>query len=435
MAKRKRKAQPKTEMTKEQREIYNKTAPRATGLSLACFVFLWVLRVSVITSLGIAVIFWLLYIGIHLSPTYRKKQPYKGHEETPLDAAEKESPTVLVSGSDITITAGPYTASLTPKIIFDGYEDDEDVPSENIPKFAKAPSEITNLKKLRNYVVVDTETTGLNRKTDEMVEIAILTVENGKLSEEYSTLICPKVPISAAASAVNGITGAELAGAPTLDDVLPEITSRLSGKTIIGHNVTFDLAFIARAFAGPDAPDYLYYIDTLTLSKNCVQAESHKLQNLAAQLNLDPGQAHRALADARTTLQLYQYCVKKMDADAAEARQRKKEEHERRVVEFAWSPLNDKNFVFTGDLSIYRDEQERYVNRVGANRKTGVSGRTNYIVIGDYSDYKEHHSVPYELYKANQRIEKGQNIIKLSEAEFFDLIESTEKLKPTENKQ
>ena len=172
----------------------------------------------------------------------------------------------------------------------------------------------------------------------------------------------------------------------------------------------------------------------MNLSRQCVPAKTHKLQALAAQLGLDPGQAHRALGDARTTLQLYQYCVHKLDADAAEERRLRAER--RRIkqaahdAEFIWSPLNNKNFAFSGDFLTDRERLEGLVLTVGANLRTEVNTKTDYLVTGDLTHLPDW-ALARKSGKADSLKTAGQNLTKLTEAEYIALIQSTTALKPT----
>lgn len=63
-----------------------------------------------------------------------------------------------------------------------------------------APDDIESLKKLTDYVVLDTETTGLSPEKDQVVEIGIITVKNGEITNEYTSLIKPTIPISSEAT-------------------------------------------------------------------------------------------------------------------------------------------------------------------------------------------------------------------------------------------
>lgn len=112
-----------------------------------------------------------------------------------------------------------------------------------------APDDIESLKKLTDYVVLDTETTGLSPEKDQVVEIGIITVKNGEITNEYTSLIKPTIPISSEATAINGISESDLRDAPQLEDIIPDVVSRIKNQIVVGHNVTFDLAFVSRAIS------------------------------------------------------------------------------------------------------------------------------------------------------------------------------------------
>lgn len=156
--------------------------------------------------------------------------------------------------------------------------------------------------------VVDVETTGSNvAYGDRVTELGIVRIERGEIVRTFSQLIDPKRPVSRGASRITGITDAMLAGQPTFDDVWPIARTLLSGAVIVGHNVAFDLAFLAgesrRARRGSlvdqlgDAP----VIDTVKLARKTLGRGGNGLQNLSRRLGITPTTAHRALADCETT--------------------------------------------------------------------------------------------------------------------------------------
>lgn len=302
----------------------------------------------------------------------------------------------------------------------------------------RAPDNAQALERLHNYVVLDTETTGKSN-TDQIVEIAIITVKDGEITDEYSTMVKPTVTMSPMARAVNGITDAELADAPSINDVLPDIIDRIEGKIIVGHNVTFDLRFLARALRQYGCTMQLSYVDTATLSRRCYKNVSHKLQDLAAQLGIDPGQGHRALDDTRTTKALYDKCTAMLaEVEAEAARKREAEyraameridaERKRKKAELKerckWSPLLDKNFVFTGDFLTYREQLQELLENVGAELRSEINGRTDYLVCGDLSNLPEW-ALARKSGAADVRIANGQPIVKLTEGQYIDLIQQT----------
>ena len=393
-----------------------------TGESLLVSILASILLGSIISFVFLAICIGIAFLRIlikliddHL-PEKKKKEPYtvKSIDDVFDDLQSAENPLQEIYDSPVVqMTAYPKN-------------------SKSQVKVESANLDFQQLVKLTDYVVVDTETTGLDRDTDQMIEIAIITVHDGTVTDEYSTFIKPTVPVSAGARAVNGITDAQLDAAPDLAAVRPEIARRLQNQKIVGHNVTFDLAFIARALAGTDGIDTLYYLDTLPLARHCLYYKSYKLQDLAYSLGLDAGTGHRALDDARTTHQLLRYCIKKMVDDDTKRKQEAAEKRrlakEKRTAQFAWSPLFDKNFVFTGDFLTDREKLQDLLKSVGANLRTEVNSRTVYLVVGDLSHLPDW-ALARKSGAADARIAKGQPITKLTEAEYINLIQQTLALK------
>ena len=128
------------------------------------------------------------------------------------------------------------------------------------------------LESVPDYVVFDVETTGISCQYDDVVELSALKVKDGKVVEEFSTLVKAMRPISYGASMVNGITDDMLIDAPAFDTVLTDFIEFIEDLPLVGHNIsTFDLKFIYR-----DCEKYFDkipdndYIDTLTLSRMCL---------------------------------------------------------------------------------------------------------------------------------------------------------------------
>lgn len=422
MPRRKSKSPPPAEMTQEDKEFLTKLSIKATFYAGAFCVMLCAIHMPIDASIFLAICVWVLYVCIKIAvaqlPWHKNKKPSEP-TDAPSNFWRPETAAEVPKVQDVPeIKATPVAPAVEP--------------APPVP-VAPAPDDLAALHALlKDYVVVDTETTGLDREYDEMIEIAIVTVHDGVVTDEYSTFIKPTVPVSAGARSVNGITDDDLDAAPYIWDVCPEIARRLKNQNIVGHNVRFDLAFIARALAGTEGLDTLHYIDTLTISRRCLNYNSYKLQDLAESLQLDAGVGHRALDDARTTNQLLQYCIKKMDDDEVQRKkavaERRRQEKERRAAYYAWSPLFDKNFVFTGDFLTDREKLQDLLKSVGANLRTEVNGRTAYLVTGNLSNLPDW-ALARKSGAADERIAQGQPITKLTEAEYINLIQQTLLLK------
>ena len=87
----------------------------------------------------------------------------------------------------------------------------------------------------RNYVILDTETTGLDRGS-EIVQIAIIEGKDGTVL--LDTLVKPKYDIPVQASRIHGITAETVANAPTWDVVMPQVRSILEGRDVVIYNAS-----------------------------------------------------------------------------------------------------------------------------------------------------------------------------------------------------
>ena len=106
-----------------------------------------------------------------------------------------------------------------------------------------------HLRLTRPLIVFDTETTGRDPGGDRLVELAAVRFDPDAESDSYHARINPGVPIPAAATAVHGITDADVAGCPAFTDVAQELIQFLGGCDLAGFNVKgFDLPFLIAEF-------------------------------------------------------------------------------------------------------------------------------------------------------------------------------------------
>jgi DNA polymerase III subunit epsilon len=155
----------------------------------------------------------------------------------------------------------------------------------------------------RTLVVVDTETTGFDpTQGHELVEVARVTIENGAMNGEWSSLIRPSRPIPPDASAVHGITDAMTASAPAASEVAKRLRADCANHPLVFHNAPFDLPFLRVLLRGAGAPPFdAPVIDTLGLARGLFGSGGNSLGALAKRLKLPEETSHRALGDARTT--------------------------------------------------------------------------------------------------------------------------------------
>ncbi len=152
------------------------------------------------------------------------------------------------------------------------------------------------------YVVLDVETTGLNRNTDEITEIGAVRIENGREVKEFSMLIDPQIPIPEKVTELTGINSAMVRGQPKIGEVIHDFAAFCEGAVLVAHNADFDTAFFKRAFKNAGLPFDYPVLDTLALCRNYYRTmKTHKLGQVCKELGIDLKNAHRAVHDARAT--------------------------------------------------------------------------------------------------------------------------------------
>jgi DNA polymerase III subunit epsilon len=159
------------------------------------------------------------------------------------------------------------------------------------------------------YTVFDTETTGLQpEEGDEIVAIGAVRIINGRLlrRETFDRLVDPRRSVPAASRRVHGITTDMLRGQPTIEEVLPAFARFADDTVLVGHNVSFDLAFLRRKQARTGVAFTQPVLDTLLLSA-AVHPDhvEHTMEAIAARLGVDLVGRHSALGDALVTGEIF----------------------------------------------------------------------------------------------------------------------------------
>ena len=166
---------------------------------------------------------------------------------------------------------------------------------------------ICSLLRNRSFVVFDTETTGLDRDKDRVIEIGAIKIENGEITEVFETLIDPKIPIPQEASNINHITDEMVTSSPYFEDAIVEFLDFTRNCSIVGQNVGFDIAFIKRQAneAGYKFnPEKVY--DTLDFARKLSPGErTYRLSSLCKRYGVSLENAHRACDDALATAKLF----------------------------------------------------------------------------------------------------------------------------------
>lgn len=177
-----------------------------------------------------------------------------------------------------------------------------------------------------DFVVFDTELTGLDRKKDEIVAIGAVHIRDLQidLSSTFHCYVKPKNLDPTAATLIHRITPEQLKDAPTIEEVLPEFITFTGNSLLVGHYVGLDMSFLNRAcqlYLGGtlDNPG----VDTMKLARGykrvllghyhdpSITSNSYRLEDLGREFNLPRFDSHDALEDAMQTAYLFLFLIKK----------------------------------------------------------------------------------------------------------------------------
>lgn len=157
------------------------------------------------------------------------------------------------------------------------------------------------------FVVIDLETTGnIPKKGDKIIQFAAVVIENGVITEQFSSLINPQKSIPVFIEELTGISDEMVKNAPVFSEIAAKVTSLLEDAYFVAHNVLFDLSFLQEeliqagyeGFFGP-------VLDTVEMARILYPAaDGYKLSDLAEQENLNHDRPHQADSDAEVTAEL-----------------------------------------------------------------------------------------------------------------------------------
>ncbi|WP_017380232.1 3'-5' exonuclease [Paenisporosarcina sp. TG-14] len=168
---------------------------------------------------------------------------------------------------------------------------------------------IPSVKKAKDYVVLDFETTGLRPGADQIIQVGAVKFRNHEQIGIMNQLVNPLRSISTRITALTGITNTMVKNEPKIDSVINELIEFIGDLPIVAHNASFDMNFLYALEEKVEVPTYTV-IDTLKLSRKVFnETPNHKLTTLAQYLQLEHN-AHDALGDCLVTAKIYQYCFK-----------------------------------------------------------------------------------------------------------------------------
>lgn len=162
------------------------------------------------------------------------------------------------------------------------------------------------------YAIVDIETTGGHASANGITEIAILIHNGTEVTEEYTTLINPVMPIPIYVQALTGINDEMVSTAPKFQENAQRIYELLHDKIFVAHNVNFDFSFLHFHLAAAGFHLQTKKLCTVRLSRKILPGMvSYSLGRLCNEVGIEIIDRHRALGDAQATAKLFSMLIEK----------------------------------------------------------------------------------------------------------------------------
>jgi len=153
---------------------------------------------------------------------------------------------------------------------------------------------------------VDIETSGMRSQFDRVIEIGIVRVENNQVVQTYNQLINPETHLPPEITYLTGITGKDLEGKPTFQEVKQNIFDIIEDCVFVAHNVRFDYGFLKHEFSRHNMQFSPKQCCTVKLSRKLFPTERHhNLDAVMQRLQLVCETRHRAFDDAHLLYQFY----------------------------------------------------------------------------------------------------------------------------------
>jgi DNA polymerase-3 subunit epsilon len=227
-----------------------------------------------------------------------------------------------------------------------------------------------------SYIVFDIETTGLQPKTDRIIEIGAVKVKKHEIIDTFSILIDAKIELPPYITALTGINNEMLKGAKGTEESVTEFIDFCEDYILMGHNVIFDYSFVKRFAANHKLPFEKKGIDTLKIARKLLpNLEKKNLGYLCDYYKIKQVKKHRALEDATATKQLYDCMLKQF----GESHSKEFAPYELIYQVKRESPITDAQKGYLKDLMKYHKiELDVEIDTLTKNE---ASRRIDYIIL------------------------------------------------------
>lgn len=166
---------------------------------------------------------------------------------------------------------------------------------------------------VEDYVVFDTETTGLEPEIDKIIEISAIKYINNEPVDTFTTLVNPKQKLDPFITKLTGIKNFDLIKSPTINNVLPGFFDFIEDYVLVAHNAPFDIKMIAcECYRNNIEMCNNKLIDTLPLARRMISnndIRDYKLSTLKDYFGIEL-KSHRATEDCEMCNIVYQHYLR-----------------------------------------------------------------------------------------------------------------------------
>ena len=175
-----------------------------------------------------------------------------------------------------------------------------------------------NLTLDQDYVVFDLETTGFSPVKNNIIEIGAVKIQNGKITDRFSTFVNPREPIPYKIQQLTSIRDEDVLEAPVIEDVLPQFLEFCKGCVMVAHNASFDMSFIAENCKRLNLTHEETIVDTVGVARILLPGQAkHTLDACAKTLGISLENHHRAVDDAEATAEIFEKFLPMLKAAGA----------------------------------------------------------------------------------------------------------------------
>lgn len=312
-------------------------------------------------------------------------------------------------------------------------EDDKDNKQTNkvIAKKINFDSDKINNKNLKDFTIIDFETTGLSVYSNEIIEIGAIKVRDLEVVDTFDTLCNPLMTIEN--EHIHGIKNDEVEGYKYPAVYMDDLLTFIGDDTIFAYNAPFDIEFL-NSYLPNNINNKI--VDVLALARARENRESYRLVDVREDLNINT-ECHRSIGDCEATLEYYKYLLFKydikrlqythIDSELTSLRSKRNAKYANYILENhtldsskfdEQSYFYNKNICFSGDFNNF-SKADAYLKilDIGGHIQQNVTLKTDILVIGSYKQKtsKEKKADEYNL-RPNIKIEK------LHEDDFLQLL-------------